>query len=88
MREVINYISNKIGTPKPFYSVPFPVGYVFAWLKVTGYREQRSRHGGINAAGSSEAKSENFYDALQPINSYTLNCIINILVVLRIFYSA
>lgn len=31
-REVINYISNKTGMPKPIYSVPYPAGYAFAWL--------------------------------------------------------
>lgn len=31
-REVINYISNKTGFPKPLYSVPYPAGYAFAWL--------------------------------------------------------
>jgi len=31
-REVINYISNKTGMPKPLYSVPYPAGYAFAWL--------------------------------------------------------
>jgi len=31
-REVINYINKKTGTPKPLYSVPYPVGYLFAWL--------------------------------------------------------
>ena len=32
MHEVINYISQKTGVPKPLYSVPYPAGYVFAWL--------------------------------------------------------
>lgn len=32
MREVINYISHKTGVPKPLYSVPYPAGYMFAWL--------------------------------------------------------
>ena len=32
MREVINYINNKTGVPKPLYSVPYPAGYAFAWL--------------------------------------------------------
>lgn len=34
-REVINYINNKTGVPKPLYSVPFPAGYLFAWLMET-----------------------------------------------------
>ena len=37
MREVINYINKKIGTPKPLYSVPYPAGYIFAWLMETLY---------------------------------------------------
>ena len=35
MREVINYIHDKINVPKPFYSVPYPAGYLFAWLMET-----------------------------------------------------
>jgi nucleoside-diphosphate-sugar epimerase len=31
-RELINYISDKFGYPKPLFSVPFPVAYSFAWL--------------------------------------------------------
>lgn len=31
-REVVNYISEKTGVPKPLYTVPFAVGYLFAWL--------------------------------------------------------
>jgi nucleoside-diphosphate-sugar epimerase len=31
-REVIDYIAAKTGLPKPLYSVPYPVAYVFAWL--------------------------------------------------------
>ncbi len=31
-REVIEYISEKTGIAKPFFSVPFSVGYLFAWL--------------------------------------------------------
>ena len=34
-REVINYINNKTGVPKPLYSVPFAAGYMFAWLMET-----------------------------------------------------
>lgn len=31
-RELINYISDNFGYPKPLFSVPFPVAYSFAWL--------------------------------------------------------
>ena len=31
-RELINYISDNFGFPKPWFSVPFPVAYSFAWL--------------------------------------------------------
>jgi nucleoside-diphosphate-sugar epimerase len=31
-REVINYISEHFGYPKPLFSVPFPAAYSFAWL--------------------------------------------------------
>lgn len=31
-REVINYISDNFGYPKPLFSVPFPVAYSFAWM--------------------------------------------------------
>ena len=31
-REVINYISDNFGYPKPLFSVPFPAAYSFAWL--------------------------------------------------------
>ncbi|MGD2160896.1 MAG: NAD-dependent epimerase/dehydratase family protein [Gammaproteobacteria bacterium] len=31
-REVINYISEHFGYPKPVFSVPFPAAYSFAWL--------------------------------------------------------
>jgi len=34
-REVFNYICEKIGSPKPLYSVPFSVGHGFAWLMET-----------------------------------------------------
>lgn len=30
-REVVNYIAEKAGTPTPLFSVPYPVGYLFAW---------------------------------------------------------
>lgn len=31
-REVIDYISETFGYPRPWFSVPFPVAYSFAWL--------------------------------------------------------
>ena len=31
-REVIEYIANQTGVPTPLFSVPYPVGYLFAWL--------------------------------------------------------
>ena len=31
-KEVIKYIAEKAGTPTPLFSVPFPVGYAFAWM--------------------------------------------------------
>ena len=31
-REVINFVVEKTGLPKPIYSVPYPAGYAFAWL--------------------------------------------------------
>lgn len=31
-REVIEYAASRAGTPKPLFSVPYPVGYLFAWL--------------------------------------------------------
>jgi len=31
-REVINYISEHFGYPKPMFSIPFPAAYSFAWL--------------------------------------------------------
>jgi nucleoside-diphosphate-sugar epimerase len=31
-REVIEYIGDNFGYPKPLFSVPFPVAYTFAWL--------------------------------------------------------
>lgn len=31
-REVIEYICDTYGYPKPWYSVPFPIAYSFAWL--------------------------------------------------------
>jgi nucleoside-diphosphate-sugar epimerase len=35
LREVISYIAQQAGVPKPFYSVPYPVGYAFGWLMET-----------------------------------------------------
>jgi nucleoside-diphosphate-sugar epimerase len=32
VREVIDYIGDNFGYPKPLFSVPFPVAYTFAWL--------------------------------------------------------
>jgi len=32
MREVIDFIATETGFPKPFFSVPYPAGYAFAWL--------------------------------------------------------
>jgi nucleoside-diphosphate-sugar epimerase len=31
-REVIEYIAEQTGVPVPFFSVPYPAGYAFAWL--------------------------------------------------------
>jgi nucleoside-diphosphate-sugar epimerase len=31
-REVIDYISDNFGYPKPLFSIPFPAAYSFAWL--------------------------------------------------------
>jgi nucleoside-diphosphate-sugar epimerase len=31
-RELIDYICDNFGYPKPLFSVPFPVAYTFAWL--------------------------------------------------------
>ena len=35
LREVISYVAKQAGVPKPLYSVPYPVGYLFAWLMET-----------------------------------------------------
>lgn len=32
LREVISYIAQRAGVPRPFYSVPYFAGYVFGWL--------------------------------------------------------
>jgi len=34
-REVVTYISQQAGVPKPLYSVPYPAGYAFGWLMET-----------------------------------------------------
>ena len=31
-REVVDYIAEKTGAPRPLFSVPYSVGYLFAWL--------------------------------------------------------
>lgn len=31
-REVIQYIADRTGAPKPLYSVPYPVAYLFGWM--------------------------------------------------------
>lgn len=31
-REVIGYIAEKTGMARPVFSVPYPLGYLFAWL--------------------------------------------------------
>ncbi|KPJ93068.1 MAG: hypothetical protein AMJ53_08150 [Gammaproteobacteria bacterium SG8_11] len=31
-REVINYVAEKTGSPTPLYSVPYSIGYLFAWV--------------------------------------------------------
>lgn len=36
-REVIEYISEKTGVAKPLFSVPFSIGYLFAWMMETLY---------------------------------------------------
>jgi nucleoside-diphosphate-sugar epimerase len=35
LREVVTYIAQQAGVPKPLYSVPYPAGYVFGWLMET-----------------------------------------------------
>jgi nucleoside-diphosphate-sugar epimerase len=32
MREVIDFIADETGFPRPVYSVPYPAGYAFGWL--------------------------------------------------------
>lgn len=35
LREVVSYIADHAGVPKPLYSVPYPAGYAFGWLMET-----------------------------------------------------
>ncbi len=35
LREVVEFIAKETGLPKPLYSVPYPMGYAFAWLMET-----------------------------------------------------
>lgn len=35
LREVVTYIAQQAGVPRPFYSVPYPAGYAFGWLMET-----------------------------------------------------
>ena len=35
LREVVTYIAQQAGVPKPLYSVPYPAGYAFGWLMET-----------------------------------------------------
>lgn len=32
LREIIGFVAEETGFPKPLYSVPYPAGYVFGWL--------------------------------------------------------
>ena len=32
LREVVTYIAQRAGVPKPLYAVPYPAGYAFGWL--------------------------------------------------------
>ncbi len=32
LREVVSFIADETGFPKPLYSVPYPAGYAFGWL--------------------------------------------------------
>lgn len=32
MREVVEFIAQEMGFPKPIYNVPYPAGYAFGWL--------------------------------------------------------
>lgn len=35
LRDVINFIANETGCPRPLYNVPYSIGYMFAWLMET-----------------------------------------------------
>jgi nucleoside-diphosphate-sugar epimerase len=35
LREVIDFIAREAGCPRPWYSVPYPAGYLFGWLMET-----------------------------------------------------
>ncbi len=35
LREVIDFIAAEAGVPRPLYSVPYPLGYLFGWLMET-----------------------------------------------------
>ncbi len=35
LREVVTYIAQQAGVPKPLYGVPYPAGYAFGWLMET-----------------------------------------------------
>jgi nucleoside-diphosphate-sugar epimerase len=35
LREVVSYIAEQAGVPKPLYYVPYPAGYAFGWLMET-----------------------------------------------------
>jgi nucleoside-diphosphate-sugar epimerase len=35
LREVVTYIAQTAGVPKPLYRVPYPAGYAFGWLMET-----------------------------------------------------
>lgn len=35
LREVVEFIADETGFPKPLYSVPYPAGYAFGWLMET-----------------------------------------------------
>lgn len=35
LREVVSYVAQRASVPRPFYSVPYPAGYLFGWLMET-----------------------------------------------------
>lgn len=41
LREVVNFIADETGFPKPLYSVPYPAGYAFGWLMESFIRSCR-----------------------------------------------